>query len=91
MDETPTTASIAPADPAPTASEVRVVIDNAIKVWAEVVKIIADFVATIERFAPVIRKAHRHLSLATRRRHQDERRCVAKAGRRERTGWRQSA
>lgn len=91
MDETPTMASIAPADLAPTADEARAVIDNTIKVWAEVIKIIADFVAAIERFAPVIRKAHRHLSLADHRRHQDERRCLAKAGRRERTGWRQSA
>ena len=90
MSETPTSASVAPADLAPTAIEARAVIDNAIKAWAEVFKIIGDFLAAIERLAPVIRRAHRHLSLATHRRRQDERRCVAKAGRRERTGWRQS-
>ncbi len=45
----------------------------------------------LDAIAPAIRRIDRYVRLRAHRRHQDERRCVAKAGRRERTGWRQSA
>ena len=88
MEEKSAAARVALAGMTPAADEARAAIVNAIKAWAEIVRIITDFVATIERLAPAIRKAHRHLSLAAHRRRQDWRRRVAKAGRRERTGRR---
>lgn len=53
---------------------------------------LAWFIRELSRICgPSLRRITWLAKLHDHRRHQDERRCVAKAGRRERTGWRQSA
>lgn len=59
-------------------------------VFASIASVMSSMARYVESVMPAVRRASRHIALAKHRRHQDKRRCQAKAGRRERTGWRQT-
>ena len=68
----------------------------ALNKFGEVMNAVRETLAgSVRELSRICGPSLRHITWLARlhdhRRHQDERRCVAKAGRRERTGWRQSA
>lgn len=85
-------AKVPASDLLPSRDEFVAVMNRACETFDGVREMLERFIREMSRImGPPIRHMARHVKLRTHRRHQDERRCMAKAGRRERTGWRQRA